>query len=294
MSFTVVEAAESRTCEYNTKGLKMRRVYHVISSSVTNIDGPAAMTALGIPLRGQSYDTGVTNFPLAQCVNLTDERTGPGIYKVTAYFETPDNEKNSQNSFDHPQLEIPEITMGEWEEQLPALATDPGDPNPEAFTNVCGEIFDPCPTRKVVYPTLEIARNELITSLAPSLGVQYAATTNKDPFWYNTPAEMVLCTGITCKRMSKTLSNGLFLPYLRVTYKFQFKYPDWQLRFLECGSFHFPTEGQTQIPFPNAKIGLLTAGGLKLPADEPPVYTTKRVYRRMPFSVLLLPQTMIQ
>src|SRR5262249_17092767 len=163
----------------------------------------------------------------------------------------------------------------------------------EACKNAAGEIFDPPPMKDQSMLILTITRNEDILSPHPATALLYQDTVNSDVFW-GANAGQVKVANITAQRQTRQISNAV-LPYLKVTYVFHFRSPDWDSRTLNAGSYYRETMIGPKIFFKSVEghpiKGLLqpTSPGDKLPEGDPPNWITVRPYNRLPFSALNLP-----
>lgn len=202
------------------------------------------------------------------------------------------------------------VPAGEWDffgllggDAQPGNAKDARGPiTPCRASN--GEVFDPPPMRDASRLVLSITRNESITSNHPRAGIQYADAVNADRFWGGPPG-VWKCQGITAERQTRQINNRP-CPYLKVTYKFEARLT-WDLILLDAGTFYTSVSPE-KVPFAGPEIvrrkfithdghpttGPLDGKGGKLADGAVPVFRVYRIYRRLRFKRLGLPQSFAQ
>lgn len=289
--------------------------YRVQTSSYA--DGPIiVLGAIGLPRIGQMYSTPSESHPWALCREYSRvERIAPNslVWEVECQFETvqaqeaeqPGQEpSDGQGQAENPLIEIPEIDIDWLDKEVP-VRTIYGDDNlpldpsqvgnfQYGFTSSAGEMLDPQPTEEESTMVLTISRNEPITANHIAIGLEFKNSTNADDFWDALPGQ-ALCKGIKAKRQTKMTPAGVQVVYLRATYTFHFRAPDWDIRPLDNGTFWKPSLNSTKkIMFKTSDgqpyRGLLDGAGTKLADGAKPHYLGPyKTKRRVPFAPLLLP-----
>lgn len=288
--------------------------FRVLAS--TFADGPiVVLGAIGLPRIGQMYSTANESHPWALMREYTRvERIAPNslVWEVECKFETVNKQESEhpnqqpsdgQGQAENPLIEIPEIEIDWLDKEEPVTKVldennSPIDPSlvsnfQYGFTSSAGEMLDPQPVQDASIMVLTISRNEPITANHISIGLVYKNACNSDGFWDAEPGQ-ALCKGIKAKRMTKMTPVGIQVVYLRATYVFHFRVPDWDIRPLDNGTYYKTSlNSPKKIPFlagGQPYRGLLDGAGSKLAEGAAPHYLGPyRIKRRVPFAALLLP-----
>lgn len=324
------ERPDSPKATFELGKFTVTRKFLVKTSSV--LDGPATVAlAPGLPLLFSPYLFGIEFLPFLRCRSVEPERMAPASleWEVTCTYETPDfkdaamgdggfdaNKGDSRGGdgggtgeetdgqFQNPELMIPEIEVHfETHKQAVYAVFNPTTQVLTPAAASTGEIFVPAPELDRSHLILTITRNESIASNHPGLALTYQDTVNSDTFWGAAPGQ-VKCQSITVQRLVKNFPDGTVLPYLKATYIFHFR-NTWDIQILDKGTWYYNKPGGTmdQSLWKRVKFtsddnqlieGLLDGTGGALAKGANPVFLTMRLYDRVPFGALNLPQSFLQ
>lgn len=302
---TAQEMPDSLSGSFELFKHKLTRTFLVQTNDKN--DGALVVTAaVGIPRMHQIYTTANEYHLYARCREITAERLQPGAlyWKVTAKYSTPEpygkegSRRETEGQDNNPLLTIPaaESHFETFSEPLYWIYNTVTEViEPCKASN--GQVYDPSPSRMSSHLVLSITRNESVLSAHPDTAMVYMNSVNSDVFW-GAAAGKVRITNIVVTRENKQLASGIQFPYLKVVYHFIFK-PTHDLLILDSGTF-FRTSmlpGAKKIKFitddGHPCQGALQNGD-KLPDGAIPVWNTFRVYPRLPFAALELPQNFVQ
>lgn len=276
-------------------GFSITRTFIVRTNS--RADGPIIVdAAVGLPQRGNVYASLNESHPYLFCTNRTIKRLNDKSKNWIAEceYETPKpGEKQGQQQDDQrPEFELPVIRGANSSELRDVEKTIEDDPmvDPKPIVNGVGEPFTPHPKKPVYFPTLEITRNEPITTPIGQTQIAYVGTINSDTFWGLGEAQW-FCADISWDVQSKVLTSGLLIPYFSVHYVFHAK-DTWDLEVLNTG-YNYKNASGVLVPFTTApgtpREGNLTSTGEN--AGDTASWITFKIYKRMPFAGLNLPQS---
>jgi hypothetical protein len=286
-------------------------------------DGPFTVAAApGIPKLYSLYTFGNERDDYARLREVRPERIEPNslFWEVTCEYSTPEVESETDTGKgsskrevdgqqDVPTLQLPEIeTSFEKYQQVVYGVFDvkTGQLTPCRASNK--QVFDPPPVKENSRLIITITRNEDINSDHPAQSILYQDAVNSDTWWSQPPGTFK-CQAITAQRQTKNTSKGTIIPYLRVTYKFegrpyqQVPGDNWDLVLLDAGTYYLNDIGGQPPVVQKLKFisddghpitHALDGKGNPLPDGANPVWLTFRVYKRLPFGALLLPQQFIQ
>ena len=269
-------------------------------------DGPLIVfNAIGIPRPFSLYGTYNEYHFTARAREFNCDRLAANslAWKVDVEYRTPDptrgeNQKEVENQHDNPTLELPEIsTHFETSQTVVYGKYNTGTGNLEPYQSTCGEIFDPPPMKDSSRLVLTVSRNEDILSPHPSLAITYQDAVNSDTF-FGAAAGSAKVKSITCNRATKQTTSGATVVYLKVVYIIEFK-DTWDLQILNAGTWAWDSVGlKNHIQFKtkdgHPTTGLVATDGTALPEGGTPVFITGRVYKRLAFSALNLPQSFLE
>lgn len=256
-------------------------------------DGPIIVdTAVGLPQRGNVYASVNESHPYLFCTGRTMRRMGDKSknWLVSCEYETPrPNDPNSQQpNNESPEFELPIIRGGSSSELRDVVKTTDGNDDP--IVNGAGEPFRPHPKKEVYFPTLQITRNEPITSPVGQTQLAYVGKVNEDTFWGLGEAQW-RCVDMSWEIASKTLTGGLQVPYLSVNYVFHAK-DTWDLEILNTG-WNYKNGSGDLVAF-KTKDGREYEGNLTSTGTDGGAtvdFLTFEIYERVAFAGLNLPQS---
>lgn len=180
-----------------------------------------AEQASGIP----AYGTPHPDDPFRYCIDVSADRVEPGVFRVTATYETPPN--GEQQLPDNPLNQVPQY---QWGFNTFERAID-YDLNGIAIVNSAGEPYDPGVMMKYAVATLNVTRNE------PAYDHSYAFTfvnhVNADTF-YGVGPGYAFCTGISGSSATFNIL-GLTQVYWVVNYQIEFSSFPYQPKVLDAG-----------------------------------------------------------
>jgi hypothetical protein len=301
-------------------------------------DGPlVAQSCSGLPVAFSTYNFGGTEVdPYARLREWDAYRKEPNslVWVVWARWSTPPlkegerrgagdgSHQDNPNSYTDPTQELPiaKTTMIEREKLMTRvfnLQTNLFNP---PMNSAC-EPFNPPPSYKTYDLQLEITRNEVVSGIHPSLGIQYSSATNSDVFW-GMAAGTWICKGIAAENQWRQIQGGTEFPYMRVTYTFQARAEGWTIYVLDAGDYYCKNGGAAgqgstaysglekasgkgppsscpactpKTPFIDQNghpiKGMLDGSGGRLPDGGTPVWMELVPYTSLPYAALSLPNT---
>lgn len=318
------------TMDFTLSGRKYKCEWLVEVDSY--LDGPVVVqSAAGLPLVWDTYAIGNDIDLFARLREFSVARLAPNslFWVVSATYSTPEEKRGDTrgtgagtnkdpSEITNPIAEIPTAKFGIVAREVPITRIynyNSGKFN--AVMNSACQIFNPPPMRRDIYLSLEISRNEPVSTLHPGLGVQYASAVNSDVWWGFRPGQ-VQCQSIIPEQQTRQLVTSQFV-YLKVVYSFLMKYDGWQLQLLDAGDyccetddsnwcddgegvFYYCGSGSGPCASCDTKIGFLTKQGAPrkglldghggaLPLNADPVYLDIRPYNSLFFAPLNLPQS---
>lgn len=285
------------------------RKFLVVTDNVN--DGPLTVTSvsIGIPAIYSAY-VFHGEFHLYCLLRKIDaERIEKGSLQwvVTCYYETGEpltpegnyssgNRQENPGGNQNPLLEFPSISTRTERYDLPIYGVFDkitGEFKPCQASN--GEVYtNPVPHRDASRVTMTISRNESLDSPVIATSVIYTDSVNADVFWDANPGCAKIMS-INATKQTKQLPDGSIFAFLRVEYVIQFR-PTWDLFILDSGTFYYEAFTNKKLRFITDDGHPLSEGPLngmsnKLPDGDAPVFNQFRVYQRLPFATLNLPQT---
>ena len=318
---TVQELPDSPSGDFQEFKHTLTRKFLVQTSSFN--DGPLHVTgAIGIPRMFSIYSTPGEYHLFARARDISADRAGPNslFWYVTVKYSTPEpygrdgNKRENPNEDQNPLLKIPNAEVHFENFQQPIYwiyNVSTGLIQPITASNC--QVYVPAPVKDTCRMMLSITTNEDIFSNHPATGLQYMNSVNADVFWGLAPGT-VRCMGITANTEHKQLPNGSQYAYLKVVYQFCILQThdlillDAGTYYLKCGSggsgsgsgsglncnncfnyTKFPFTTATGTPCEGPLDGM---GGQGDPAN--PKFNTYRVYPRLAFGLLQLPQNFPQ
>ena len=274
-------------------GFSITRTFIVRTNS--RADGPIIVdAAVGLPQRGNVYASVNESHPYLYCMERSIRRVSEKSknWLVECEYRTPQpGDQNGQQGNDQsPEFELPIIRVGSSSELRDVVKTTDGNDDP--IVNGAGEPFRPHPKKEVFFPTLQITRNEPITTPLGQTQLAYVGKVNEDTFWGLSEAQW-RCVEISGEIAAKVLSNGVQIPYVSVNYVFHAK-DTWDLEILNTGWNYKNGSGQL-VAFKTADgreyEGNLDASGAD--AGTTVSYLTFEIYERVAFAGLNLPQSFL-
>ena len=276
----------------SASGFSITREFIVRTNSRAD-DAIVVDGAVGLPQRGNIYQTSVSTHPYLFCMERSFRRINDKSknWVVECEYRTPDpnNKEEQQQQVQAPEFELPIIRTGSSSELRDVVKTV--DATPKAIVNALGQPFRPHPKKEVPFPTLFIQRNEPVTAPIGRTQLAYIGKLNSDTFW-GLAAGQWKCVSIQAELASRVLLPGVQRAYLVVSYEFHAK-DSWALEILHTGTKYL--SGGVKIPF-GKDTGVETEGMLTPTggdAGTTPYFLTFDVYEQVPFAALNLPQSMI-
>lgn len=307
------EAPDSPKADFDFESGKVTftRTIRVETNSLD--DGPLTVAnAPGLPILGSSYRFGNEFYRNARLRHFSSpKRLGDAslFWELDLEYSTPSPKdkgsgagQDSNGQWTNPLAELADVDLSFEDHDVPItqiynLISGVIQP----IQNTAGQTFIPAPTRTESRAILTITRNEAVTANHPGLSVIYANTCNADVFWGATPGYW-LCKPIHTQRQEKNMPDGSQFAYLKCTYSFHGKAPNWDLSLLDEGDYYNQGTAAPGVPpvrrafkdnDGNPIQGALDGHGGKLTTGATPVYLTVRQYSRIAFAGLALPQSYI-
>lgn len=290
------------------------RMFLVTTNSL--LDGPGTVClAPGIPLLFSPYYFGNEGSWFMLVRSVSAERKGPNSlwWTVTVHYESPDPKDSQSGSgsgkadagggggketpaeFENPLLMVPEIEIHSSQHKEIIYQGYDNSGNPIALSASNGEPYIPAPERDAARWELRITRNESIVSPIVTTSLTYQNAVNSDTFW-GASAGQVKCQSIAVQRLEKNYPDGSTFDYLKCTYIFQFRPDSWDLTILDKGTYYINGSSK-RIKFKTDdnqnREGILNGSGGDGTGGAP-VWNTIRIYPRVAFGLLNLPQNFAQ
>lgn len=301
------EMAKCRSYDHDqfTNRRRYFRRFRVLVDSPHD-DSLMALSAPGLPGRGQSYQTNGYNDASARVVRygVTEDTKTRLLWYIDVEYDT--QKPPDVNPLDDPpEIDIDFETFEKahpgrfiQEDSLPN--GEPGARVYRALTNSAGEPFEPAKTYRASRPIVTIVRNEEFFSMLTT--TKYQDAVNTDLFAQHQPRQ-VLMRGIKARRMYAAGDNNdsPSLRYWSVTYVLVFDREGHDLQMPDVGHYYYKLNEAEEkvgspIPFGTQDgqpiLGYLNGKGGKLSssATEPYYLVFDDMQKQASFAELNLPQ----
>ena len=267
----------------------VRVPYRVVVDSVN--DGPQTVaSAAGLPILYSTYSYGSESNSEMLARRYEPEPIGSSktlLWRVNVVYETPSQKEGrggpggrdagggtgrvTPGEFLNPLLELPSVKFhSSGREALITRIYDNITGTFKPCTASNGEVFDPPPKFIETYGTLEISRNEPISSPQPGTALGYGNAVNSDYFWGIAPGYW-RAKEIVPERQDRQLPSSPFkFAFLRVAYAFEYNPQGWDIPLLDYGSYYWarPENSSAAVPgnLPAVRRDIMTREGTKTSA----------------------------